>query len=496
MIRGAHVRPPLLIAVVAALSCVAAACTEPPTSRDDVTSGPADGTTVELPECDLAAFDEAVSDGPIEIDLWYGGLVGSANDAMVNLAQRFNQQQDDVILTIHNQGEAYEEVFRSFESASAAGADQLPDMVYLQAEDFATTIDSGRIMPAQACMDAAEYDMTALEPIARSYYTMHGVLYPGYMNTSNPVLYYNRTHWEAAGLDPDAPPTTLPEVHEHARAIQQAGVAATPLVLKLDRWPFAAWLNGVGINVVNNDNGRSGPPTEASFDTDETRDLLEFFRTMDDEGLIRAVPNEEGSIDQYIPLATQEASMLVETSTAATTIRDTLAGDLTTDDLEVAGVDAPDVDLNRIVPAAAQMPGIEAPGRIYPTGGAFYILNTAEPVEQVAAWKFLEFMLQPEHAAEWLTTGGYVPSVTAVRDDPEVQDYLDNDLAGLMTAQAIEQMQAADPDLPGPVMGPYIDFTNEFESALESVFLAGGDIDSALETAQQNVTAALQRYYG
>jgi sn-glycerol 3-phosphate transport system substrate-binding protein len=483
------ISPRAAVAVVALLGLVAAACGDPPTAGNNDDEA-ADG---DLPECDVAAFEDAVAEGPVQIDLWYGGLVGASNQAMVNVAEDFNQQQDEVVLTIHNQGEAYEEVFRSFESAAAAGAGQLPDIVYLSAEDFAATVDSGRIMPAEACMEATDFDVTTMAEIARAYYTLDGTLYAGYMNISNPVLYYNRNHWERAGLDPDDPPATLEEVHDHARAIQNAGVADTPLVLKLDRWPFAAWLNGIGIHVVDNDNGRSGPPSEATFDTDETRDLIERFQAMDDEGLIRAVPNEEGSIDQYIPLATQDASMLVETSTAATTIRETLAGDLTAEDLGVGA----DIDLEEdILPMAAQFPGIEAPGQIYPTGGAFYMLNTSDPVEQVAAWKFMEFMLQPENAAEWLTTGGYVPTVTAVLEDPETQDYLETDLAGLMTAEAVEQMQAADTENPGPVMGPYIDFSNEFESVLESVFLADGDVDSALETAEENVTAALERYYG
>jgi sn-glycerol 3-phosphate transport system substrate-binding protein len=436
--------------------------------------------------------------GPVEIDLWYGGLAGSANDAMVAQAEAFNAAQDQVVLSIHNQGNAYEEVYRDFESASSSNPDQLPDAVYLQAEDFASTVDSGRVLPAQACMEASGYDITGIAPLARNYYTRDGVLQAGYMNTSNPVMYYNQAHWVRAGLDPGAPPTTLDEVHEAAQAIQDAGIADRPVVLKLDRWLFASWLNGVGVDVVDQSNGRSGEPTAATFATDEARELIERFQAMEEDGLLQVVPNEEGSIDQYLPLIEDDpgraGSMTFETSTAATTIRDLLAGDLTVDDYADLS-DIPEGELADRVPMAAQLPGIEQPGRIIPTGGAFYLMNTSDPAEQVAAWRFLEFMLAPENAVVWLTTGGYVPSVKAVLDDPDVRAYLAEDVAGLMTTEAVEQMQATDPDAPGPAMGPYIDFTDGFQGALEAVFLTGADAEDALADAAADVTAALERYY-
>lgn len=485
-------RPPrwAVTAVIATTGLVAAACSDPPTAGDQTATEDGAG---DLPECDVAGFDEAVADdGPVEVDLWFGGLVGSAQEAMFAITDAFNEAQGDVVVTANDQGTAYEEVYRSFESASAN--DQLPDAVYLQAEDFASTIDTGRVLPAEACMEAAEYDITNIEPIARNYYTRDGVLQAGYMNTSNPVLYYNGNHFDQAGLDMNEPPETLDEVRAAAQAIQDEGVADAPLVVKLDRWHFASYLTGVGVDIVDNNNGRSGDPTEATFDVEETRELFELFREMDDDGLVRFVPNEEGSIDQYLPLATGDASMVVETSTATTTIRDTMAGDLDADDVG-ADIGTSGLDIDDIIPMAAPLPGVETPGQIVPTGGAFYIMNTSDPVEQVAVWKFMEFMLDPENAVEWLVTGGYVPSVKAVLDEPAVQEYLETDVAGLMTAQAIEQMQGTDPDRTGPAMGPYIDFTTEFQGALESVYLADGDIDSALSTASTNVTAALERYY-
>lgn len=495
-----HRRTSLQLRAVIAASIVlglvaAAACSDPPTTDAE---RPTDGEKAELPECDLEGFDEAVAegDGPIEIDLWYGELIGALNLTIQRLAENFNKSQDDVVVTAHDQGQDYSEVFRKFESASAS--DQLPEAIYLQAEDFAAVVDSGRVLPAQACMEAAGYDLTDIEALARNYYSRDGVLYSAYMNTSNPVLYYNRNHWTRAGLDPEEPPTTLDELYDQAKTLKEEGVSEKPFALMLDRWFFVTWLNGIGADVVDKGNGRNGDPTEATFATDETRELLTFLKKMEDEGLLQAFPDEEGSIDQYIAVAGQESSMLVGTSAAAGTLRDTLAGDLTAEDIAGgAGTEqAGDVDLSGIVPVSAQFPGIEEPGQVYPTGGAFYLMNTADPVDQVAAWKFMEFMLQPENAQEWMINGGYVPVVKAVQDEPETEAFLEEDVAGALVVNAVEQMQAVDPDKPGPAIGPYTDFTTAIEQMLQAIFFDDADIDDALETAESNVTASLERYYG
>ncbi|RPJ79749.1 MAG: hypothetical protein EHM13_13090, partial [Acidobacteria bacterium] len=78
----------LIAAVTAALA--AAACSEPPTtgSGNAVQIGPG----AELPDCPLGVLDEAK--GPVEVNLWYGGLVGSTKATMEDIVARFNASQD------------------------------------------------------------------------------------------------------------------------------------------------------------------------------------------------------------------------------------------------------------------------------------------------------------------------------------------------------------------------------------------------------------------
>jgi sn-glycerol 3-phosphate transport system substrate-binding protein len=43
-------------------------------------------------------------------------------------------------------------------------------------------------------------------------------------NSSTPVMYYNKTQFKKAGLDPEAPPKTWPELEAMAKKLQASGV--------------------------------------------------------------------------------------------------------------------------------------------------------------------------------------------------------------------------------------------------------------------------------
>lgn len=481
-----------LIAVALSLAMVvAAACSDPPTSGSGQVATGGDGG--ELPDCPLEALDDA--DGPVEISMWYGGLGGTVQQTMEDMVARFNASQDQVVLVASNQGASYEEVYRKYESASAASKEQLPDLIYLEQTQLQVLADSGEVLPAEACMEADDYDVTEILPVVRSAFEVDDVLYPGYMNVSNSVLYYNKSHWARAGLDPEAPPETLDELYTMAKTIKDQGISDKPFVLKASHTFLTNWLGGVGVDVVDESNGRAGLATEATFDTPEARELMEFLVKMNDEGLLNVFSSTEGGIDHYLALVTQDSSMLVETSTATTTIRDALAGTISADQVGV-DIDESGLDLSQLVPGTGQFPGIEEPGQITTGGGAFFMLNTSEPAEQAASWQFLRFMLDPPNAAEWHVNGGYLPILKSLEDEPAVQAFWADDIAGVLLQPAIAQLEDADPDRPGPLIGPYVDFVDETQQAIEAILLNGQDPADALGAAQDEVTSALERYAG
>ncbi|HEX6568503.1 MAG TPA: extracellular solute-binding protein [Acidimicrobiales bacterium] len=480
------------LALVVSAALVTAACSDPPTSGGDAArTGDGDGEGAELPDCPLDALDEA--EGPAEVTLWYGGIGGPTKQTLEDIVADFNASQDRVVVTASDQGSSFAEVNRKFESAASADTSQLPDIVMLENTQMQSLVDGGLILPAEACMEAAGYDPTQIEPAVRSAFTVDDVFYPGYVNVSSQVLYYNKAHFLKAGLDPEAPPQTLEELYDVARTLRDAGVSDEPLSFKVSHAVFENWLSGEGIDVVDNANGRDGLATEATFAVPEATDTLALLRKMVDEGLINVFSNAEGSVDHFLALVTQDSSMLIETSTASTTIAQAVSGQLTAAE---AGIDfdASVVDQADLVPGTGLFPGLSSPGQVHPGGAGFFIVNTSPPADQAGAWALLEFMLQPANAKAWHLNGGYLPIVKSVQDEPDVQAFWQDDLAGVLLKPAVDQLADADPDLPGPLIGPYPDFIDDLEDAMEAVLFDDAEPAGALADAQDSVTGSLQRY--
>jgi sn-glycerol 3-phosphate transport system substrate-binding protein len=475
-------------AVLASLALVPVACTKPPTT------GAADANTGENAECPLDAL--AAADEPVHVTLWYGGIAGATEATMTGMAERFNASQDDIVVETSNQGASYQEVYRKYQSAASGSPDQLPGILYTEDTYTQALADSRNVLPAQVCMEADGFDIDRILPVVRSNYSIDGQMVPGYANVSTPVLYYNKAHWARAGLDPDRPPRTLDEIYEAARTLKREGVSSKPFVLKLGSAYFKNWLNALGDEMVNEGNGRDGQPTEATFDTPQARELMEFLVRMNREGLLNLFSSTEGGINHYLALAQQQSSMLIETSTASLTIAAAVGGTISPELARQSGIDTSNVNLEGVIPGTAPFPGIEEPGQIIPGGGNFFILNSSSPAQQAASWKFLRFMLEPENAREWTTVGGYLPIEPAVGADPEVQRFWRDDVGGILLHTGFEQLENADPDRPGPLIGPYDDFSEDVQRSLEAIMLDGADVDSSLRSAQDDVTASLQRYAG
>jgi sn-glycerol 3-phosphate transport system substrate-binding protein len=470
------------VAALALAVTAAVACSPPPTTE---AGGPIDAD--DLPECPLDALAEA--DKPVPVNLWFGGLAGTPLGVMEGMVSSFNASQDDIRVTANNQGESYDEVYRTFQSALGA-KNQLPDIIYLEDTQLQSIADTGLVLPAESCMQADGYDIDSIQPVVRATYSVDDVLYPGYMNVSTPILYYNRSDFARAGLDPNDPPGTLDELHDAAVALKEAGIPR-PFSFKIDRWFFDTWMTGAGNEIVNNGDGRDGQATEGRIDSEAAVDLLTFLQDMDEDGLLNPFADTEGSIDHYLALVNRQSSMLIETSVAAPTIQAALQGDISQAGLDssaLAGID--------LAPGSALYPGIDEPGQVRASGGAFYILNTGDPAQQAASWEFLQFMLQPENAREWYVNGGYLPLDPTIYEDPQVQAFAADTMAGILLQPSYDQITSADPDNPGPLIGPYSDVGDTVESAMESVILDGADPAEALGQANDDVTEILQRYAG
>ncbi len=474
------------IALALALSLVAA-CGGPgkqagSDSGSKVTAG-------SMPACPLDSLKNGT--GKVQVSLWYGGLQGKTLDTMKAQIDAFNKSQDKVVVTGQDQGQSYDEVQQKYKGAIRSK--QLPSIVYLENTSLQAMIDSGTAVPAAACMKADKFDESQIVDTVRSYYSVNNVLWPGYFNISEPVLYYNKAAFKKAGLDPDKPPGNLQELRDASVKLKAAGYEA-PLALSLKRWFIESWLEGSGVNVVNNGDGHKGLADKADIDNPKTKEILDWIKKMNADGLLLPVSNTSGNINQYTAL-TGKSAMTIETSAAATTIAAFLKGDINGNDIGAGDIK---VDPTQVAAGDAPYPGLTEPGKVSVGGGAFFLVdpkaNAKDPATLAGAYEFLKFQLQKEQVVAWHLGSGYLPVVKGVSDDPRIQTFWNNDVAGQMLKTAAGQLASIDPKRNGPLIGPYNDYGTALQKMLEGISFKDADPAKSMKDAETQINKALEQY--
>jgi multiple sugar transport system substrate-binding protein len=116
------------------------------------------------------------------------------------------------------------------------------------------------------------------------------------------------------------------------------------------------------------------------------------------------------------------------------------------------------------------------------------VVNAASaPEVKEAAWRFIEFMHQPDNIRDWNITTFTVPSLAALVDDPAI-------------LEAAPELAVSFAVLPyGQWIGPVRNRDSFFQfirDAFNSVALGQTDSDSALAAAEQNINAMIDQTIG
>ncbi len=425
-------------------------------------------------KCPLSALKKASQ--PVEITMWHW-MPRVNGETLQKLTDAFNASQSAVKVKLVDQID-WEATLAKYKAGLASG--DLPDIVQLQETDQQQMIDTQTVLPASVCAKADKYSFSDFLPRVISYYTVQGTQYGMPFNTSGPVLYYNKKAFTAAGLDPAKPPATLDDVRAAAEKLKANGVSA-PLGLKTDPIFFEQWTAMANNLFANNGNGRKARATKAVFDTATGRRIFSWMSGMVKDGL--ATTNADlgtGSFDDLLGIQSGSHAMAIDTSAALGTISSVLS----------AG-NAPNVELG-----VTPMPGPGAgrvKGGVFVQGGALYMVNKSAPAKQAAAWQFLKFLDEPANVTTWAIDTGYLPIRTSSATSKAMQDYW---------AQNPEYKLAYDQLVDGPntiatagsVIGNNTGERAAVRDAMNSMFLNGTSPRSAIATAAEGATAAIQDY--
>ena len=192
---------------------------------------------------------------------WWHSMTGGLNDWVVGLANDFNasQKQYKIVPTFKGQ---YAESMTATIAAFRAG--NAPHIVQVFEVGTATMMSAkGAIVPVGKVLADAGYkfDPKAYIPAVVGYYTApNGQMLSFPLNSSTTVLNYNKDLFKKAGLDPNKPPQTWPELALAAAKLKASGVTC-PFTTSWVGWTqlesFSTWHNTLFATQNNGFGGNS-----------------------------------------------------------------------------------------------------------------------------------------------------------------------------------------------------------------------------------------------
>jgi sn-glycerol 3-phosphate transport system substrate-binding protein len=423
-------------------------------------------------DCPLDALDDA--DGPVEITLWHA-MPRENEKTLDELADAFNSDQDQVQVKVVFQG-TYDQTLTRYRASTQGGA--RPDIVQVEDSGLQTMIDSGTILPIQACVDADDYDIDDNLPRALAYYSVARTLYALPFNISNPILYYNKAAFEDAGLDPEDPPTTFAEVREASQQIVRNTNIDAGIALLLDPWFFEQWLATGNDLYVNNENGREERADAAAFDTQDGREVFEWVGEMVDDGLASYVGTDSASIDHLLAVGNENAAMTINSSAALGTVSALLgSGSFANVELGVG-----------------PMPAFDDPdGGVTPGGAGLYMVNSGDDEKLAASWEFLKYLNTPRAQAIWAAGTGYIPAGKQAADLPIIQE-LWAEQPGFKVAYDQLVRGPTNFATAGGLFGNFQAVRDSVAGGFERMLTSGTSPDDALADAAGEATDALKSY--
>jgi len=410
----------------------------------------------------LLIFPASVIAEPITINWWHahGGRLGEKVNA---IAADFNQSQDNYQLVATYKGNYAD----TMTAGIAAFRAKTPPHI-LQVFEVGTAsmmAAKGAIKPVYEVMaeSGLPFDPNAYLPTVTGYYTnSDGKMLSMPFNSSTPVLYYNKDAFKKAGLDPNKPPKTWPEVAEYSKKLVKAGYKSgfsTAWISWIHLENFSAWHN---VPIGTKANGFGGLDTEFTINSPlHVKNIQQLADWQNENVFVYGGRRNKGNAK----FSSEEVAMYTESSAGYAGFKKTCKFDFGTSMLPY-------------------WPDVEGAPQNTIIGGASLWVLTGHPAEEykgVAA--FFNYLSKPEVQADWHEFTGYLPITLGAYELKKSQGFYKEN-PGMETA--LKQMTLNKPteNSKGLRFGNFVQMRSIVYSELEAIF-------AGKKTAQQGLDDAV-----
>jgi sn-glycerol 3-phosphate transport system substrate-binding protein len=420
-----------------------------------------------------------VPTGATKFEFWHA--MGAPNDGYIaEMMGRFNASQTKCYGTAVFQG-TYDDSLNKIK----AGLQSKDVPALAQMYDLATglMVDLKVVDPMQTYIDRDKFDLSTFEPNVLGYYSVGGKLYGMPFNTSAPILYYNKTLFKAAGLDPEKPPRTYAEVLDYAKKLTKKDASGKIQVagygIAIYGWIFEQLTAAAGGLYLNNDNGRTARATAAAFNSPEGIAAVQFWKDGVDAGVYQnfgVAP--AGTTAEVSAFQSQQIAMFIEsTARVRAQIDASVAGKY---ELGTAYIPRPNE-------AAYSKAGVII------GGASVYIMKDRPDAEKNCAWQFVQAATSPDYQAYWHTSTGYYPVTKNAYNVQIDKDWVTKYPQFLTAVNQLHDSPAI-PTSMGGFSGTMQQNRLRIEQAIDTVLAGKATPKDALDAAAKDVTQNLSDY--
>ena len=399
--------------------------------------------------------------GKLQIQFWHS-MSGNTQEALVAVVAGFNESQDQYEVVATNQGTYDESTGKFF---NMAGGSDSAHIIQIGEQNLQSMIDSGMIASVSDLIETYSFDDSDLLEQEVNFYTVDEDMWAMPFNCSTPVVYYNKTVFDAAGVTEF--PTTFEGITEAAQKVAESNDSITPVGMYAYGYALDQMVINMGGYVINNENGRADRATEVSYQ-DQITQIYNWIKDLQDQELLLNYGSD--GTNTISGFTQQQVGMFIASSASCRNVIDSST------DFEVGVANLP-------VPEGTEPEGV------YGGGGALCVATGLDEDVEAGVMEFLTYATSPEVQATWAVSTGYFPICNGAYETETLTS----------TYEELPQLQVAADQLlnsnvnsitAGPLLSQLPQLRTDLQTALEAVF-NGSDVESAVAQAVESTNSAI-----
>ena len=346
-----------------------------------------------------------------ELTMYYPIAVGGKLTEVVDgIVSDFEAANPDIKVNAIYSGNYDDTRVRALSALASGDPAQLAVMFSIDAYDL---IEQDLVMAFDDISGVDKNWLNSFYPALMANGNIEGKTWGIPFQRSTIVAYYNKHLFRAAGLDPEAPPTTWDEIISMGKTLTKDGTYGLMIPSTgYPYWMFQALAIQNGKEVMSNDG------LTTYFDDQTVIDTLDFWKSLSTEhGIMPEGTVEWGTLRQAF--LEGKTAMMWHSTGNLTAVKNNASFDF----------------------GVAELPANVRKGS--PTGGGnFYVFKETSAEERAAALKLIEFMTSPEQAAAWSIATGYMGVSPAAYETEALKKYTSEFPPALVARNQLEHAVA------------------------------------------------------